>query len=129
MKERIESAAKAGCHAVDPDNIDGYVSHALIDSILETIQELTISQDVNQGSTIHQDGFTYDKSVYADYVKYLATIAKANNLAIGLKNAQAIIPDVIDVIQFAVNEQCHENKECAAYKPLTSANLAVFNIE
>jgi hypothetical protein len=26
MKERIETAAKAGCHAVDPDNVDGYVS-------------------------------------------------------------------------------------------------------
>jgi predicted KAP-like P-loop ATPase len=84
---------------------------------------------VNEGSTTHQDGFTYDKSVYADYVKYLASVAKANNLAIGLKNAQAIIPNVINVIQFAVNEQCHENKECSTYKSLTSANLAVFNIE
>jgi hypothetical protein len=26
MRERIEMAAKAGCHAVDPDNVDGYVS-------------------------------------------------------------------------------------------------------
>jgi len=26
MRERIEAAAKAGCHAVDPDNVDGYVS-------------------------------------------------------------------------------------------------------
>jgi len=34
------------------------------------------------------------------------------------------------VIQFAVNEQCHENEgDCALYKPLTTANLAVFNIE
>jgi endo-alpha-1,4-polygalactosaminidase (GH114 family) len=26
MKSRIEKAAEAGCHAVDPDNVDGYVS-------------------------------------------------------------------------------------------------------
>jgi hypothetical protein len=26
MKSRIEKAAKAGCDAVDPDNVDGYVS-------------------------------------------------------------------------------------------------------
>jgi hypothetical protein len=77
----------------------------------------------------HQDGYTYDQSAYADYVKFLAGVARENNLAIGLKNAQAIIPDVIDVIQFAVNEQCHENSECEDYKPLTSKDLAVFNIE
>ncbi|KAJ4372534.1 hypothetical protein N0V83_004309 [Neocucurbitaria cava] len=27
MKQRIESAAKAGCTAVDPDNVDGFVRH------------------------------------------------------------------------------------------------------
>jgi len=26
MKKRIEAAAKAGCTAIDPDNVDGYVS-------------------------------------------------------------------------------------------------------
>lgn len=26
VKKRIERAAAAGCHAVDPDNVDGYVS-------------------------------------------------------------------------------------------------------
>lgn len=26
MKKRIERAAAAGCHAVDPDNVNGYVS-------------------------------------------------------------------------------------------------------
>ncbi|KAF2690901.1 glycoside hydrolase family 114 protein, partial [Lentithecium fluviatile CBS 122367] len=105
MKERIEMAAKAGCHAVDPDNVDGYVSN------------------------LHQDGYKYDKSVYAEYVKYLAGVAEANNLAIGLKNSMAIIPDVIKVIHFAVNEQCHENEECKDYRPATTAGLAVFNIE
>jgi hypothetical protein len=90
----------------------------------------------NDTSIGHQDGFTYDKSAYADYMKYLAGIAKANNLAIGLKNSLDIIPDLVSAkpgvasdIQFAVNEQCHENEECARYKPLTDANLAVFNIE
>jgi len=29
MKERIELAAKAGCHAVDPDNTDGFVGPSL----------------------------------------------------------------------------------------------------
>lgn len=40
-----------------------------------------------------------------DYVRFLASTAAANNLAIGLKNSVDIIPDVVDVMQFAVNEQ------------------------
>lgn len=32
MKERIEFAAASGCHAVDPDNVDGYVSSRLYSS-------------------------------------------------------------------------------------------------
>ncbi len=47
----------------------------------------------------------------------------------GLKNAIEIIPDVIGSVQFAVNEQCHQYNECAAYKPFKAANKAVFNIE
>ncbi|KAF2799365.1 glycoside hydrolase family 114 protein [Melanomma pulvis-pyrius CBS 109.77] len=104
MKARIEFAAKSGCTAVDPDNTDGF----------------------SEG----QDGFGYPKEVYADYVNYLAGIAKTNNLAIGLKNSLDIIPLVLPNIQFAVNEQCHEfENECALYKPVTAAGLAVFQIE
>lgn len=62
-------------------------------------------------------------------MKYLAQEAAAADLAIGLKNSLDLIPDVLDVVQFAVNEQCHEYSECAAYKPFTDANKAVFNIE
>lgn len=65
-----------------------------------------------------------------DYVKYMAEIAKQNNLAIGLKNAVDLIPDVVNSVDFAVNEQCHEySGECAKYKPFTDQNKAVFNIE
>lgn len=76
-----------------------------------------------------QDGFGYDKSAYVDYIKFMAQEAKNHNLAIGLKNAIDIIPDVVDVMQFAVNEQCHEYNECGSYKPFTDQNKAVFNIE
>ncbi|KAF1974329.1 hypothetical protein BU23DRAFT_505299 [Bimuria novae-zelandiae CBS 107.79] len=103
MKERIKLAATKGCNAVDPDNVDGFGDN--------------------------QDGFGYEQSAYVDYVKFLAQEAASNGLAIGLKNALDLIPDVIDVIQFAVNEQCHEYNECDRYKPLTAANKAVFAIE
>jgi hypothetical protein len=60
---------------------------------------------------------------------YMAGIARDNNLAIGLKNSIDMIPDVLSVIQFAVNEECHEQEECEGYAAVTKANLAVFNIE
>ncbi|KAF2254805.1 glycoside hydrolase family 114 protein, partial [Trematosphaeria pertusa] len=103
MKSRIQEAAKKGCTAVDPDNVDGFSDN--------------------------QDGFGYDKAAYVDYVNFMAKEAASNNLAIGLKNAIDLIPDVLAVVQFAVNEQCHEYGECDQYKPFTDANKAVFNIE
>jgi hypothetical protein len=49
-------------------------------------------------------------------------------MAIGLKNSISMIPQVIDLIQFAVNEQCHDYNECHEYLPLTKADKAVFAI-
>lgn len=46
-----------------------------------------------------------------------------------MKNALDIIPDVLANVQFAVNEQCHEQDECPRYKPFTEKNKAVFQIE
>jgi hypothetical protein len=103
MKKRIKQAADKGCHAIDPDNVDGYNEN--------------------------QDGYGYSPEDHANYIKQLAAEAQKHNLAIGLKNAVEIIPQVVDVIQFAVNEACHEYNECDRYKPLTDKNLAVFNIE
>jgi hypothetical protein len=59
----------------------------------------------------------------------MAQVAEANGLAIGLKNAVDMIPDVVSSVDFALNEQCHEYGECASYKPFTDQNKAVFNIE
>ncbi|KAF2691981.1 glycoside hydrolase family 114 protein [Lentithecium fluviatile CBS 122367] len=104
MKGRIQMAKDKGCMGVDPDNVDGY------------------QPDNN-------DGFGKPASAHASYVKFLASEAASLDLAIGLKNALDLIPDVVDVVQFAVNEQCHEYSECDAYKPFSDAGKAVFNIE
>ncbi|KAF1833904.1 hypothetical protein BDW02DRAFT_569545 [Decorospora gaudefroyi] len=124
MKGRIEYAAEMGCHAVDPDNVDGY-DVRFYPSLLPTYTHTTTNTSLQS----HQDGFSHPKSAYAAYVNYLASVAHANKLAIGLKNSLDIIPDVLSNIEFAVNEQCHEYGECARYAPLTKANKAVFNIE
>ncbi|KAK1834100.1 glycoside hydrolase superfamily [Podospora conica] len=102
MEERIELASRMGCDAIDPDNIDGYQNPNGLD-------------------------LTSDESV--GLVKFLVEKAGARNLAVGLKNAIDIIPDVIDIVQFAVNEQCAQYNNCGSLRPFIKANKPVFHIE
>lgn len=68
-------------------------------------------------------------------MRWLSATAKKYNLVTGLKNALEISNQVIDSVEFAVNEQCHEvagsesEWECPEYKIFTDAEKAVFNIE
>lgn len=52
-------------------------------------------------------------------------------MSTGLKNAVEIIPDVIDVTAFSVNEECAnpENKNCGAYHAFIDAGKPVFHIQ
>jgi hypothetical protein len=77
MKKRIALAAQKGCDGIDPDNVDGY----------------------DNGSNF---GLTQADGV--NYIKKLAQEARSYGMSIGLKNAQAILPSVINDIQYAVNE-------------------------
>ena len=65
-----------------------------------------------------------------DFVnKVLVAEARRLKLAVGLKNAGAVIPDVLSSVQFSVNEQCAEYNECATYLPFIEAGKPVFHIE
>jgi hypothetical protein len=74
MKKRIALAAEKGCDGIDPDNVDGYDNGS------------------NFGMT-QQDGI--------NYIKKLAKEAHSYGMAMGLKNAQAILSGVVGDIQFA----------------------------
>jgi hypothetical protein len=63
------------------------------------------------------------------YMKKISDEAARYGMSTGLKNAQAIIPGVIDYIEFAVNEQCGARGECDSYKLLIEAKKPVFQIE
>jgi hypothetical protein len=102
MAARIDIAAHMGCDAVDPDNVDGYQNDNGLD-------------------------LTSDESV--DFVTFLANKAHEHNLAIGLKNAGDIVPDVLPLVQFAVNEQCAQYKNCGIFRPFIKANKPVLQIE
>ena len=64
-----------------------------------------------------------------DLVRWMAQQAAGHGMAIGLKNALSIIEDVVDVVDFAVNEECVDWKECSEVQPFIEAGKPVFHIE
>ncbi|KAI1131469.1 glycoside hydrolase superfamily [Nemania abortiva] len=102
MARRIQSAAAKGCVGVDADNIDGFSNDS---------------------------GFDLVEGDAVDYVRYLADTAHATGLAYGLKNGGAIVDRVVDVAEWAINEQCAEYSECADWAPFVEAGKPVFHVE
>lgn len=64
-----------------------------------------------------------------DLVKWMAEQAASHGMAIGLKNALSIIEDVVDDVQFAVNEECSDWEECEDMQPFINSGKPVFHIE
>lgn len=62
-------------------------------------------------------------------MQFLSEEAKSYNMSIGLKNAGSIIPDVLDFVDFSVNEQCIQYSECETFAAFIKADKPVFNIE
>ena len=64
------------------------------------------------------------------YVKKLAAEAHSKGLAIGLKNAETLLPTLASSIQFAVNEECATYYGgCSSYTKLLNSGKPVFHIE
>lgn len=103
MLARLDMAQERGCDGVDPDNVDGYS---------------------NEENGL---GLTPEQTV--DYMNFLSDAAHSRGLAIGLKNAAKIIPDVIENMQWSVNEQCVQYNECADFSDFIKAGKPVFHIE
>ena len=81
------------------------------------------------------DGYSNDNGLgltQADataFQKKMATEAHQYGMAIGLKNAEEILPDVKGDIEFAVNEECTKTGRCSWYLDLLAAGKPVFHIE
>lgn len=102
MKSRVELASQKECDAVDPDNVDGYQNDNGI--------SLTADDSIN-------------------FISFLSNVTVPLNLTMGLKNAGDIIPDVLPVVHFSVNEQCVDNDECETFHAFIDAGKPVFHIE
>ena len=102
LEQRMDLCRSKGFQAIDPDNVDGWA---------------------------HDTGFELTRTDSVRLVRALAQAAHARGLAIGLKNSIEIIGDVVDTVDFAVNEQCIAHGECAAYLPFLDRGKAVLHVE
>ncbi|KAI9717829.1 MAG: hypothetical protein M1828_007068 [Chrysothrix sp. TS-e1954] len=102
MRQRMNIAKTKGCDAIDPDNVDGY--------------------DNDNGHDLTEDDAV-------DYVQFLAAEGHQRGMAVGLKNAGSMVPRVLKVVQFQVNEQCVQYDDCDQARPFIAANKPVFHIE
>ena len=103
MAQRLDLAKSKNCTGVDPDNVDVYD---------------------NGGG-----GFNLTTADSLSYVKFLAAAAHKRGMACSLKNALALIPHVLNDVDFAVNEQCVQYQECGTELAFTKAGKPVFGIE
>ncbi|RMZ13025.1 hypothetical protein D0862_02473 [Hortaea werneckii] len=120
MADRIALAREKGCDAIDPDNIDGYVS------LLSSASFGKGGTDLHKNNDNGLDLEAYDS---IKFIRFLSQEALANGLSIGLKNAAEIVSDIEADVQFSVVEECTEYEECENFAPFINANKPVFQIE
>jgi hypothetical protein len=131
MKKRIKQAADKGCDAIDPDNMG--MMHCSLQSQFPThiVRSLNLwPTDVysNGGG-----GFGLTQTDAINYLKAMSSYAATLGLSTGLKNAQEILPQVMNDVQFAVNEQCvtqtDRTTKCTEYNDFLAAGKPVLHIE
>lgn len=106
MTARLEKAKKAGCNAMEYDNVDFYDNES---KNLYNKVEL--------------------KKYEIEYLTWLSETAKDNGMDSFLKNALAIIPDLVDIYDGAINESCHKFNECDSYGPFIEKGKPVLATE
>lgn len=102
MRARILLAANKSCDAIEPDNVDGYDN---------------------------ETGFNLTEGDSISFVKFLSELAHGSKMKIGLKNSGSIVNEVINYVQFSVQEQCIEYDECDLYSVFISQEKPVFHVE
>ncbi len=102
IEKRFDMAAKKGCDAIEPDNIDAY---------------------------IHDTGFNISYEDQIVYNKWLANEAHKRNLSIGLKNDVDQVNELVNYFDFAINEECFKYNECEKLLPFIKNGKAVFHVE
>lgn len=103
MRERIEHANRRHCDGVDPENVNGWEQN--------------------------RAGLHLTPNDQLDYNRYLAHVAHANGLAVGLKDDVSQLSHLVVDFDFAINESCLENHTCDLYEPFFRAGKPVFHVQ
>lgn len=111
MANRLDMAARYGCDAVEPDNTDCHVNIDCWTKIRPTITQAQA------------------KAAQIAYNQWSASYAHSRGMLIGLKNTGDLIPNLINLFDFSINEQCVQYNECSVYKPFWNLNRPVFGIQ
>jgi hypothetical protein len=77
----------------------------------------------------NNNGLNLKEADSIDYIRFIATYAATLGLKTGLKNSLSIIPQVADLMSFAVNEECGKFTECDSYNSFIQSGKPVYHIE
>jgi len=102
MEARFDLCEANGYDGIEVDNIDGYTNRT---------------------------GFPLTASDQLAYNRFLANAAHDRGLSIGLKNDVDQVDQLVDLYDFAINEQCAQYNECDTLTPFIDAGKAVFHVE
>lgn len=103
IAKRLDVAVQRSCDGVDPDNVNAY------------------SQT--------NSGFPLTAADQLDFNRWLAQAAHDRKLAVGLKNDLGQIPQLVDVFDWVLNEQCYQYDECDLLIPFITAGKPALIIE
>jgi hypothetical protein len=102
LTARIERAAEKGCDAVDPDNVNGFEN---------------------------ETGFDLTAADQLEFNRWLFAEVHDHGMAVGLKNDLGQADELVDDVEFQVNEECIEYGDCAPLSVFTDAGKPVWSIE
>lgn len=102
MAARIELAGERGCTGVDPDNVNGWTNPT---------------------------GLNLSATDQLEYNRFLADIAHARDLSVGLKNDIEQVGELERWFDWALNEECVDFAECDPYEAFLDRSKAAFHIE
>ena len=114
MRARLDKCKSKGFHAVEIDNVDAHNYE---------------SRDAQGNVTNIGTNFnmTLDESIA--YVRWLTNEAHSRGLGIGLKNAEEMVPDVVDEVDWMLVEDCYFDSWCQAATAFIDADKPVFMAE
>ncbi len=114
MRARINRCKAKGFDAIEIDNVDAHNYESRNEQ----------GDVVNIGTNFNM---TLDESIA--YVRWLTNEAHSRGLGIGLKNAEEMVPDVVDEVDWMLVEDCYFDSWCLAATAFIDADKPVFMAE